>query len=108
MDINKLIEEIKRRGADWADKEAAASLLEEGKKPRLSQLKSQFDGSDASRETQALATPEYHEYIRDMVEARKQAHIARINYRAAETWCDLHRTQEASKRIELKSLGSIT
>jgi hypothetical protein len=102
ISINDLHERLRLAGEEWADKDAAATLLEETKKSVLAQLMSQHPNvSNAAAETLALAAPEYARHVREMVEARKAANAAKVHYDSAKTWVDLMRTEAATKRAEL-------
>jgi hypothetical protein len=105
LNPDKIYHELVAAGDDWADKDAAANLLEEGKKSMLAQLTlSNMDGSRIEAETKALASHEHQEYIAGMVEARKQANKANVRYKALQTLAELRRTQESTRRQEMKSL----
>jgi hypothetical protein len=100
-----IVERIVERGADWADKEHAASLLEETRKSVRAQIaiKNFADaGSAAKAELVAEASPEYVEHVTAMVVARKVANLAKVQYEAGKTWIDLIRSQEASRRAEMQ------
>lgn len=91
-------------GHDWADKEAAASVLEETRKSLRSQIALKFlaeTGAANKAEMMAEATQEYIDHLKSMVEARRHANIADVNYSAARVWVDLLRTKEATKRAEM-------
>jgi hypothetical protein len=89
-------------GTDWADKDAAANLLEESKKSVLAELLLNSDGkSVAEREAIALASQGYRQHVTKMVEARRVANRARVNLDAARAWFDLARTVEATNRAEM-------
>ena len=103
MNINELYDKLVKSGEDWAEKEAAASLLEESKKAVIAQIKvDSAASSDAAKETEALASAEYIEHVEQMVKARKAANVAKVNYEAQKTYVDLKRTAEANKRAEMR------
>lgn len=103
FDINNVTERIVELGEDWADKNAAADILEETKSALLSELKTfSMEKSDAAKETEAKANPKYKAHLESMVEARRVANRAKVNYEAAKTWTDLLRTKEANLRAEMK------
>src|ERR1700759_4889649 len=91
-------------GEAWADKERAAQLYEETRKSLRSQIALKFladTGAANKAEMMAEATEEYITHLKSMVEARRQANIAEVNYNAARVWTDLVRTQEATRRAEM-------
>lgn len=103
IDPHTLHQRLVDLGEDWADKDAAASLLEETRKSILAELARQAEGkSVAERETNALATEAYQEHLAEMVEARRVANRAKVNYDAARAWIDITRTVEATKRQEMR------
>lgn len=103
MDPNELYVKLVKAGEDWADLDAAASVLEETKKSLISQLKTMSKaGSDAARETEALASDGFREHIDNMVEARRKANRAKVNYDSQKVWVDLKRTEAANLRAEMK------
>lgn len=78
-----------------------ARLTEELQKPRLASLTLQFMRSSKSRveaETQALASPDYEEYIRGMVAAGVKYERARARYRNLQVLAEARRTEQASIR----------
>jgi hypothetical protein len=90
-----------RAGEDWADKQAAAELLEETKKSVLARLMISADAtSQGQREMLALADEEYTDFITGMVTARKAANKARVRYDSAKVLAELRRSQEATRRAE--------
>lgn len=88
-------------GEEWADLDAAASLLEETRKSVLAELMNKADGSMAARESEALAEPAYKLHVTNMVAARKASNRARVRYDSAKAWTELVRTQEATRRAEM-------
>lgn len=102
LDSDKAYETLVSNGEDWADKDAAASLFEETKKSVLAKLKNECaEKSDAAKETIALCHPDYHEHLGLMVEARRQAHRARVKYDAAKTLAEMRRSEESTRRAEM-------
>lgn len=100
-DPNELHGRFVELGSDWADKDAAANLLEETKKSVLGKTFLAAEGkSVAEREYLALSNPGYVDHLKAMVEARKQANLARVRFDAARTWFDAARTIEATRRAE--------
>lgn len=94
-------------GEDWADKDAAASLLEETRKTLLAQLAAGVRASvksQAEAENYALAHYDYNGHVEAMVEARRVANRAKVNYDAAKVWVEMARTAEATRRTEMRML----
>lgn len=102
FDTAKAYHELLQSGTDWADKNAAADLLEESKHSVLSQCKLQSGAtSDAARETEARASQRYQDFVKQMCEARRQANRARVRYDAVRTLAELRRTEESTRRQEM-------
>lgn len=87
-------------GEDWADKQAAADVLEETKKTVLAELMNGLDGSAAERERRALADAAYRLHLTKMNAARKEANRARVKYDSAKVLAEMRRTQESTRRME--------
>ena len=107
LNPDKIIVLAGRAGADWADKEAAASILEEVKSTLLSSLAvAHIAAGDAigTAEHKAKADQKYRSHIESMVEARKMANRARVRWINAQMYVELKRTMEASRRAEMKML----
>jgi hypothetical protein len=103
-DPNEVVSRLTTLGHEWADKESAAALLEETRKSLRSQIALKFladTGAANKAEMMAEATDEYTAHVKSMVEARRLANIADVNYSAARIWVDLIRTKEATKRAEM-------
>lgn len=95
-------------GRDWADKNASADILEETRRTLHSQIAVGLlpeCKSVAKAEMHAEATEEYIEHIKAMVEARKAANTARVQYDADRAFIDLLRSQESSRRTEMQLGG---
>ena len=102
LDPDKVYNSLVRAGEEWADKDSAASLLEETRKSVLAELINQCEGkSHAVKEASALATPEYRLHVTNMVKARRDANIARCRYEAQKMLAELRRTVESTRRAEI-------
>lgn len=106
MDRNELTERLIRAGEEWAEANAAASLLEETRKAVWSEvamdlLKSGAASSVAQAEKMAYASERYKDHLEGMADARKAANKARVRYDSGKTYTELLRTQEATKRAEM-------
>lgn len=102
MNIDEIYDRLVKAGDEWADQDSAATLLEETKKTVLAQLKTMSKaGSDAARETEALASEGYRDHVTSMVAARKAANKAKVAYESRKTWVELWRTKAANERAEM-------
>lgn len=100
----KLAASLLKHGQDWADKKAAADLLAETKGSVLSQIALKFLGEGFAvnkAEMMAEATQQYQDHIAAMVLAKRDAIKAEVQYKADQTYIDLIRSQESTKRAEM-------
>lgn len=105
LDSDRTYNALVKAGEDWADKDAAATLLEETKKSVLARLKLDSEAkSDAARETEALCHPDYQAHLESMVDARRDATKAKVRYDSAKTLAELRRSEEATRRAEASIL----
>ncbi len=90
-------------GEDWADKNAAASFLEETKKSILARMmqKQTEAKSVAAAESLALCSEDYLAHVKDMVEARRLADRAKVAYESIKALMELRRSQESTRRAEM-------
>jgi hypothetical protein len=103
MEFNPLHlrQQLADHGSQWADQNAAASVLEETKSTLKSQIALKFlpdAGSAAKAEIMAEATKEYIDHIKSMVEARRLANRARAQYDSDRAYIELLRSQESTAR----------
>ena len=106
-DVDALYHQMQHIGSRWADLHAEAELLEESKKCVLASITLHFmnEGDNKSAgEAKAFAAPEYVEHVRKMVEARRKANQAKIEFEGIKTHMNLTRTFESSRRAELNLL----
>lgn len=91
--------ELVERGHDWSDKNAAADLLEELKKPELARLANECnEASQSAKEAFAQRHPDYRAHVENMVEARRVANRAKVDYAAANVLAGLRQTEAANER----------
>ena len=102
MDAEKIYDSLVKAGEEWADADAAASILEETRRSVLAKLMNDAGhASIAGKEMQALADGEYRTFIENMVRARKAANKARVRYDSAKVLADLRRSEESTRRAEM-------
>lgn len=89
-------------GEDWADKNSAAGFLEDSKASVLAQIANTIDEkSNAARESQARAHPDFRTFLVELKNARKARDTAKVKYEAARTLASLRQTQESLKKAEM-------
>lgn len=101
LDAETVYATLVKAGEEWADADAAASLLEETKKAVIAKLINEAEGSVNAREYKALADPEYRKHCEGMVTARKAANKARVRYDSAKVLAELRRSEESTRRAEM-------
>lgn len=102
FDPNQIYDRIVKAGEEWADAEAAASLLEETRKSVLAKLMNECAApTAAAKEMYALADDKYKSFVEGMVAARKTANAKRVRYDSAKILAELRRSQESTKRAEM-------
>ena len=98
-----LSEQFRISGNDWAEKHAAASLLEETKTSILSQLiGKQGDIAHNKAERFVKSSEEWLTFINTMVAARKEANLARVDMETKRMKFNEWQSKEATARAERK------
>lgn len=101
---DKIHEKLVRAGHDWSEAEAIAELMEETKRIVISQLAAECtESSMTAKEAYAHRHPEYKAHIEKMVNARKMANKARVEWISGQKWADLKQTQSANDRATMRS-----
>lgn len=98
-----LSEQFRLAAKDWCEKDAAANILEETKSAVLSQRMAELGDMPVSRaEMTVKASAEWREFIEAMVNARKEANLARVKV----DWLRMRHSEwqsaEANARAERK------
>ena len=104
---NRPFSEIYRMaGEEWADMEAAASLLEDSKSAVMAQWQTELGDIPVNRAEQMVkSSARWREYITDTIEARKRANKAKIYLESVKMRAMEVHSVEANQRTELKILG---
>lgn len=93
-------------GEDWADKEAAAQMLEDSKSSVMAQWQTELGDMPVNRAEQTIkASARWREYIMDAVNARQAANKAKINLEYVRMKAMEASAKEANQRAELRILG---
>lgn len=93
-------------GEEWADKEAAAQLLEDSKSAVMAQWQTELGEMPVNRAEQTVkASPKWMGYIVDTVNARKAANLAKVRLEAIRMKAMEYQAKEANQRTELRILG---
>lgn len=103
MNADKLYYKLTQAGDDWADKQAAYNILEDTKNAVLAKLMLKSNApSVAAREIEAKASDEFTDHVKTTQEAMKAALAAKVKYESIKIWIDLKRSEEATRRAEMK------
>jgi hypothetical protein len=105
-DPAKFAHSIVVRGEEWADRNAAADLLEETKSTLLAKLtKEHLELPAWKAEAMAKGDHRYESHIESMVSARRAANLARVRYDGAKIMGEFARSAESTRREEMKLGG---
>jgi hypothetical protein len=103
VDANELYHKLTQAGDDWADKQASYNVLDDTKNAVLAQLMLKSNATSvAAKEIEAKASKEYTDHVKHTQEAMKLALKAKVNYESIKIWIDLKRSEEATRRAEMK------
>jgi len=108
IDSDKIYQKLIDCGSAWADKELAASLLENTVKEAFSEfvVKHKATGlSVAEAEHRAKIEPDYRDYVVGACTARSEATKAKVAYHAAQAWVGAQMDNQATQRQEAKLVG---
>lgn len=90
-------------GADWADKEAAAQLLEDCKSATMAQWCAEQGDVPVNRAEQNVkASDRWREYVEQTVEARRVANVAKVRLDSIKMRAMEQHAKEANFRAEAR------
>lgn len=96
-------DQVRTKALEWADLDAAARMLEEGKTTYLAQRIDVLGDMPVSKAThQVKASPDWADYIKKMVKAKTLANKARIELEYIKMVYWEHSGLEANKRAEMR------
>lgn len=99
ISAEKLAGEMRKRGDEWADKDAAYRALEEVQKSVLAEaFLNAGEGSIAERDARSRVAPMFREHLAAISEARRESNKARVAYDVYRVYVDLTRTNAAAQR----------
>ena len=103
FDPDKIAHELRKRGDDWADKDAAYRALDDATKTILAeQMIKAGDVSAAKAEMLARASDDFKAHLFDVSQARRNSNRAKVAYDTYQAWMELKRTQAANTRAEMR------
>lgn len=90
-------------GEDWADKEAAAQLLEDTKSAYMAQWCAEQGDIPVNRAEQIVkGSPRWMEHVKQIVEARKQANKAKVYLESIKMRAMEIHARDANYRAEMR------
>ena len=90
-------------GEDWADKEAAAAILEDTKGSVMAQRQAALGDIAVNRAEQIVrASPEWVNHINQIVQARKEANLAKIHLEVVRMNYMREQAEQANRRTEMR------
>lgn len=96
-------EQFRIAAKDWADKDGAARTLEESKTAVLAErMKALGDVPAAHAERDVKSSPEWKEFIEQMVKARTAANMAKVKLEYIRMKHSEWMSADANKRAEMK------
>lgn len=88
---------------EWVDLDKAATLLEETKTLVLSQkIKALGDMAHNRAEAEVKASPEWHDHVSKMVEARSAANLKKVQMEYLRMKFSEWQSENANKRAEMR------
>jgi hypothetical protein len=105
LDPAKMYVEVMAVGEDWADKKAAYEALDDVSKSVLADITGSYmDGkiSKAQAEMYALSSKGYREHLASVAIARQAWLRAQVRYDSIKMLSELRRTQESTRRAEMR------
>lgn len=98
-----LSEQFRIAAKDWVDKDSAASMLEETKSAVLAQRMAALGDMPVNRAEQTVkASPEWHDWIAGMVNARTVANLAKVKLEWTRMRFNEWQSENATKRAEMR------
>lgn len=88
---------------EWVELDKAATMLEETRKLVFAQkVKAQGDIAVNRAETNVLATDEWHDYVKSMVDARSAANLKKVQMEFIRMRFQEWSSENANKRAEMR------
>lgn len=98
-----LSEQYRLIAKKWVEAKAAADILEESKTAVLSQrMMATGEQTISKAEMTVKASPEWHEYLTQMVEARQKANMLKVQLEYIQMQFSEWQSSEATRRAEMK------
>lgn len=93
-------------GEEWAEKEAAASILEDTKGSVMAQRQAALGDIPVNRAEQIVkASKEWVDHIHKVIEARRQANLSKVRLEVIRMRYMKEQSSQANQRAEIRMLG---
>lgn len=105
LNVKEIYDQVLAAGESWADFKSAYEALDDNTKSVLADITSNFmDGkvSRAESEMRALASGEYKNHLASLKAARRAWLIAQVKYDSVKMLAELRRSEESTRRQEMK------
>jgi hypothetical protein len=106
LDPNEIYRQVSQSGETWADQKAAYEALSDNTKSVLAEITGHYmaDGKESktSAEMRALASKDYREHLASVAKARSAFLRAQVAYDSIKMLAELRRTQESTRRAEMR------
>lgn len=99
------IEEMEAAGKAWAEGKAFYESIDDKKRPTLALLMARFEGSNPVKETKALATEDYENYLELLAKSRLDYYRSQVIYDVAKNKIDALRTIISARKVEVQKFG---
>lgn len=108
LNPDKIRERLEEVGNDWADKKSAYEALDDLTKTVLAEVTSNYlptCSSKSEAEMRALKDNVYREHLAQKAGARREWLRAEVTWKTGNLWAELKRSQESTRREEMRRLG---
>src|SRR5208282_5421380 len=103
LDSDAMYKKLLELGLDWADHKAAYQALEEASKSVLAAVTANAGGkSHAAAESDARCSPQYRDHLLSVSAANRAYLRAQVRYDSLKTLIELRRSEESSRRAEMR------
>lgn len=101
---DKIAHELRERGEEWANADAAFRALDDTTKTVLSQISLSYadEKSVAKAEMKARADERYTNHLDALAKARRSANLAKVRFDTFKVWIELKRSEMATQRAEMQ------
>jgi hypothetical protein len=105
LNPDRIYHEVSEAGEDWAGKKAAYEALDDNTKSVLAEITGRYlepKTTKTAAEMLALSSKDYREHLAEVAKARKAFLLAQVKYDSLKMLAELRRTQESTRRAEMR------